>query len=141
MQKRKSRQEGVSLVEVVVALLVFSMCVAGICRLISMGRQGSDNARAHYTAINVAKNRIERVKTFEFPQIELFAQNNVTVNRSGGVDVNGDYRMTTTVSSITNNLKEVVVRVDIRNKISRQFDGENESIRTYIADFVKYTAE
>jgi Tfp pilus assembly protein PilV len=138
---QKSRKDGVSLVEVVVALLVFSMCVAGICRLITMGRQGSDDARAHYTAINIAKNRLERVKTFEFDQIGLFAQSNVKVDRSGIAAANGEYRMTTTVSSITNDLKEVIVRVDIMDKISRQFDSENEALRTYIADYVMYGAE
>lgn len=141
MQRKKCSKEGISLVEVVVALLIFSMCVAGMCWLITMGRRGSDNARGHYTAINIGKNRLERVKTFDFDQMELFAQDNVEIDRSGVADAEGDYRITTTISTVTNDLKEVVVTVDIKDRISRAFEGESETVSTYIADFVEYAEE
>lgn len=133
-QRKRRLCEGISLVEVIVALLILAISVAGLCRLVVVGRKGTDMGRSHYTAINIAKNRLERVKTFEYAQLALFNESDTVVNTSGVADSLGDYRRTTTVSDVKSNLREVVVTVEIRDRSSRTFDGEEEEVRTYVAD-------
>ena len=132
---RFGSRDGVTVVEVVVAVVILSMCIGGLCRLVLKARETSDQARSHYQAANIAKNRLERIKTFDFDQIEEFEEDEVLVDTSGSPVANSNFRRTTTVTLERYNLKNVRVEVGIRNPVSREFDGEEETIQTYIADF------
>ena len=66
---------------------------------------------------------------------QVGAARSIVIDEDGSPDANGQFRMTTTVSTITEHLKEVVVTVDIRNPVSLGFDGESEMVQTYYADF------
>jgi len=125
---------GVTLVETVIALMIFGIFIAGMCRLVLASREANDRARAHYTAVNLGKNRVERMKVSSFGELEQFAESRVVVNASGNPDPNGDYRRTTNIRTIGPTLKEVAVVVEIRDKVSRAFTV-GETVQTYIADF------
>ena len=125
---------GFTIVEMMVAVLVFAICIVGICRLEVVARESNDRARWHYTAVNIAKNRTERARVAQYGELEGFVENNVVVDWQGNPSVNGDYRRTTTVSNTTPTLKEMVVTVEIRNRVTRAFAGMGESVRTYFAD-------
>ena len=128
--------EGVTLVEVLIAIFVFTICIGGICRLGVSVRETSDRARSHYTAINIAKSRLERMKTFEFDQLAYFAESNVRVDANGSADTDGLFRRTTSLSAIKPNLTDIVVRVDIMDQVTRSFGRDHEEIRSYVADFL-----
>ncbi|MDA0577607.1 MAG: hypothetical protein O3B24_05855 [Verrucomicrobia bacterium] len=137
IQRSKQRSRaGVGLVEVMIALFMFSAAIAGMCSLAMIAREASDRARDHYVAINLAKNRIERAKSFGFSQLALFAENNVLMNSQGTLTASGDYRRTTTLSNMTFNLKEIRVTVEIRNRDTWSFVPGVEDIRSYVADIV-----
>jgi hypothetical protein len=128
------RRDGISLAEVLIALFVFAASVAGLCALSVISRESSDRARDHYVAINLAKNRLERVKSFDFAQLYLFAENRTLIDETGKPDTGGDYRRTTVVSNVTVNLTEVRVTVEIRNRDTWAFVPGVEDIRSYVAD-------
>jgi Tfp pilus assembly protein PilV len=123
------------MVETIVAIMVFAISIGGICKLVLIARESSDRARSHYTAVNVAKNRLEKARVFPFAQLDQFAENQVVVTGTGNPAADGEFRRTTAVSSLTATLKEMAVTVEIRNRITRRFEGVSETVSTYIADF------
>jgi prepilin-type N-terminal cleavage/methylation domain-containing protein len=128
---------GLTLVEVMISIMVFSICIGGICWLVAMAKSVSDQARDHYVAANIAKNRVERGRTIEFNALEQFEADDVLVDAMGSPDLDGMYRMTTVVSNINDTLKEIVVTVEIRNRNSWAFDGQIETVQTLLADFAE----
>jgi len=136
MNARLGHCDGMTLVETLVAVLIFGIAIGGLAMLIVSAKQTSDRARDHYVAVNIGKNRLERIRNAGTDQIYLFDESFSIVNVSGNGDPDGDFRRTTVCSQVRTNLHEITVTVDIRNKVSRQFDGGVEVLQTYMADFV-----
>ena len=94
-------------------------------------------ARAHYTAINIAKNRLELVRRFDFGQLDDFLEDKVVVDASGVPSTEGNYRRSTEVSNVSSNLLELTVTVDIRNRQTLVFNPANEQLSTYFAQYLQ----
>ena len=131
------RRDGQTLVEAVIAILLLSMCMYGVCRLVIKARQMRNIARIHYTAVNVAKNRLERARNFDFDSLDTLSEDTVTMNADGGPSPDGDYQRTTIVSNINSVLKELVVTVGVRDKISRTFEGEAETVQSLFTHYLE----
>ncbi len=123
--------------ETIVALTIFAGFSTGACKILLSHRKITDMARAHYTAINIAKNRMELVRTFDFGQVGNFLENNVVVNASGMPDAVGNYRRSTTVNNINANLLELTVIVDLRNRQTLDFTPAKEQVSTYFAKYLE----
>ena len=108
-----SNRAGMTVVETVVALTIFAVFTTGACQLLLSHRKVSDMARAHYTAINIAKNRMELVRTFDFGQVDDFLEDKVVVDASGVPDAVGNYRRTTEVSNVSSNLLELEQKTNL----------------------------
>jgi hypothetical protein len=126
-----------TVVETIVALTIFAVFTTGACKLLMSHRRVSDMARAHYTAINIAKNRLELVRTFDFDQVDDFTEDKVVVDESGNPAADGNYRRSTLVSNISSNLLELTVTVGIRNRRTLEFNPANQSLSTYFADYLE----
>ena len=130
------RKRGISIIETVVALMIFSICIGGFCGVVMQARQLSDQARDQYTAVNMAKNRFERARSFDFDQLHLFRESQVVVDHEGQPKQYGNYRRTTTVSNVNERLKEMTVTIEIKDRHTTHFrPGEN--LRMYFADYVE----
>ncbi len=137
--RRNARgRDGTSLLEVMVALFVFGAFVSGACRLGVMSRRVSDVSRSHYQAINIAKNRMERAKTLGFDFMDQCEENRVRVDCAGSPDPGGAFRRSTVVNTLGPDMKEMVVSVDILDRVTLRFQGSQEEIRSCIARF-QYT--
>lgn len=130
------RKHGVSIIETLIALMIFAICIGGFCGVVMQARQLSDQARAQYTAVNMAKNRFERARSFDFDQLHLFHENQVVVDHEGQPSSKGNYRRTTTVSNVNDRLKEMTVKIEIKNRHSTKFIAREE-LRMYFADYVE----
>jgi type II secretory pathway pseudopilin PulG len=138
MKRRVGRKtaRGMTLVETVVGLLILGVCIAGMCLLMVSVKESGDLARDHYVAINLAKNRVERAKTFEFDMLPSFAEDGTVVDQNGAPAGGARYRRSTTVTAVSSNLVEFVVTVAIRDRETLAFDSENEIARTYVANML-----
>ncbi len=125
---------GMTLIEVTVALTVLAICITGLCALVLTVKQVNDSAREHYTAINLAKNRTERAKLFEFSAVPDFEESGTVIDKNGAPNSQGHYRRVTTVTLVASNLYEIVVDVQIKNRETLAFGPESEEVRTYIAN-------
>jgi prepilin-type N-terminal cleavage/methylation domain-containing protein len=129
-----SDRSGMTLIETLVALFVLGICIAGMCGLVVTVKQVNDRARDHYTAINLAKNRTERAKMFDFAEVPEFAEIGTVIDKHGSPTSAGRFQRITTVTAVKSNLYEVVVEVKIKDRETLAFDSESEKVRTYIAD-------
>lgn len=130
------KNSGLTLVESIVAVCIFGIAIAGMCALVVSARELSDRARLHYTAINIAKNRVEKARTLNFSMLDLFQENGVVVDYNGNPDPNGAFKRNTVISNVATNLVEIIVTVDIRNRVTLGFAGENETVRSYLTEYI-----
>ncbi|VGO19156.1 type IV pilus modification PilV family protein [Pontiella sulfatireligans] len=131
-KKHKSRS-GTTLVEALIALALFAFFTTGACKLIVTQRMTLDLARDYYTAANIAKNRMELARTFDFDQIQGLNETALSVDKNGFPAVRGAFSRTTTIGTIGTNLYEFAVTVRVRNRKTLEFSGDGQSISTYIA--------
>lgn len=121
--------------EVLIALVIFAVFIGAAGKLLLSHRALSDAAREHYTAINIAKNRVEQARTFGFDALDSFNETDRNVDQMGDPDAHGRYRRTTVVAHVTTNrLSEITVTVAIRNHRTHTFDGAEEIINSFIAN-------
>ncbi len=131
--KQSKSRAGISIIEVLMALSIFAVFSVGTCKLLTSHRRVLDMARDHYTASNLAKERMELARTFEFEQIPDLAEDQVLINESGIASLYGHFRRTTTITTVNSNLYELAIRVDIQNRKTLEFAPAEQSINTYIA--------
>lgn len=124
---------GASLVEVMIALTIFGIFAAGSSKMLVSHRKILDSARDHYIAANLAKDRIELARTFEFDQVPQLSEYALIVDESGIASSAGHYRRTTTVTTVQTNLYRVAITVDIQNRKTLIFSPAEQSVTTYIA--------
>lgn len=98
-------------------------------------RELADSSRLHYTAVNIARNRIENARSFDFKDLAYLRESSTVVGVKGSPDANGDFRRTTTIVNVTTNLAQVTVAVEIKNRYTTRFDGKNETVSTYLASY------
>ena len=134
---RAKARRGVSIIEAVIALMIFAMCIGGFCAIIMQARQLSDQARDHYTAVNMARSRFERARSFEFDQLHLFAEAGVVMNQYSIPDNEGNFERITTVTNLNPRLAQMTVEVRIRDRRTRRFDTDGETLKMYFADYVE----
>lgn len=135
--KKQKDSSGFTIVESMVAVLILAIFVSGACGMIATAREIMDRARSHYTASNIAKNRLEHLQTYDFDQVPLLAEDSVTVNKMGHPSGNGHFQRTTSVSNVAERLYNVTVTVEIRNRLTWDFSGGGlERVQTYITEFI-----
>lgn len=133
-KKKKKTRSGITLVESVVAVCLFGLFIAGACQLVVSAKQTADRARKRYAAVNMARNRIERLNTYPFDEMDMAIEHKLVVGDQGIFDPQGDFQVTTEVSPVTDKLKLITVTVAIRHGVTRKFDKEKQVVVTYRTD-------
>lgn len=125
---------GITIVEILVAVVLLAIFMAGASKTLISHRALADITREHYTAVNIAKNRIELARTFDYTILPEFNENNQLVDLAGepSSDTYARYRRSTVVV-LTNNVAELTVTVEIRDHKTLDFEGPEEQVKTFIA--------
>ncbi len=129
-------KRGFSLMEVIIGLMLMVMVMAGAYGIIVQAAKLSKVVRHHYVAVTIAKNRLERSRTFPYASMHLMAEDKVVVDDNGLPDPEGWYRRSTVVNTNYGpGLKEVTVSVDVRNVKTGGWGPEHEIISTLFTDY------
>ncbi|MBN1671710.1 MAG: hypothetical protein JXR37_11780 [Kiritimatiellae bacterium] len=135
---RLRSEEGLSLIELGIAMLLLSIVMAGAFGLVFQAGRMNRMARNHYVAINIAKNRVERARNFEYSDLYLLAEAGLTVDENGSPAPEGGYRRATLVNTnYAERLTEMTVRVEIRDIGTGTFRGEEEVLNTLFTHYVE----
>ena len=91
-------RKGVTLVEVVVSVLIISIVIVPVVAVLVQGTFLSNRIDKVYDVSNLAKQRMDSLKKFDFEDIPDIAVETATqVNKEGDIDADGDYIRTTEV--------------------------------------------
>ncbi|MDP6525189.1 MAG: prepilin-type N-terminal cleavage/methylation domain-containing protein [Kiritimatiellia bacterium] len=135
--RKRLGSSGLTLIETIVALAIFAICIGGYCALVTQVRQAADMARDRYIAVNIAKNRMERARSFDYDQLHLFVDSGVILDDDGNPDIDGNFQRTTSVSNVTDSLSLISIKIEVRDRITRKFDDDPEVIQTYLTDYLE----
>lgn len=120
-------RRGISLVEVVTAIALIALSVGGIISLLVQNMGLGQSIDYTYVATNLARSRIERIKTFArdmgYTALPESAESNTVIDRNGVPTTNGDFKRTTLIDdTYATGITKVTVRVyyKIRNAFTSQ---------------------
>ena len=131
--KKSKKRTGTTLIEALIAMAIFSIFTTGSCKLLIAHRKIMDMARDHYTAANIAKNRYEMARTFDFAQISDLSESAIMVDGNGIASDHGHFLRTTEISLLNTNAYELTITVNIQNRKTLAFDSAEQTISTFIS--------
>lgn len=127
---------GYSLLEVVVALAILGISLAGIYKVMTVSMQTRQVALNHYVATVMANNQIERAKNLAFGNLSLLAEDELRVDELGTTDATGRYLRTTTIEPVwggESNLTRITVTILPPSPNRRSSEGNDPvSVSTLI---------
>ncbi len=133
--ERMKAKAGFTLVESLMAMVVLAMVMGGAYTLIVQAAGMSRAARDHYVAVNLAKNRLERARNFQYSDLRLITENNMVVDENGNPNTTANFRRTTAVNTnFSANITEVAVTVQIRNFRTGSW-GAQEKMASLFANY------
>lgn len=133
----KENRAGMTLIEALIAIVIFGMVIAGFCNSILCVKKMRDISFDHYMAVNIAKNRIERARTLPYENLSSFAESALVIDQYGflaSTSDEGRFERTTEISVVSSNLTEIFVIVRIRDRETLQFGDEKETLKSYIVE-------
>lgn len=120
MKNRKFiiNQRSMTLVEVMVSMSLIAIIAGAVLALLIQNMKMGQTIDYNYVAVNIAKSRIDRIRELRrdkgVSNLYTAAENNITVNRNGLPDSNGDFKRTTVITTNfggNSNLTKVEVTV------------------------------
>lgn len=133
--KRAGAKSGFTLVESLIAMVILAMVMAGAYALIVQAARMSRMARDHYVAVNLAKNRLERARNFQYADLRLVAENNMVVDENGNPNTAANFKRTTVVNTnYAADVTQLTVTVQIRNFRTGSW-GAQEQMSSLFASF------
>lgn len=108
-------KSGVTLVEIIMASVLLTMIVGSFLSILLMSSNSVKTTDYIYTATDLAKSRIERLKGLDYNSLPNSEEIDIRLDKSGNPDPNSDFYRTTEVNPNYNgivDLTEVEVKVD-----------------------------
>src|SRR3989338_4579964 len=116
MSRLNPNAKGATIVELMVSVCVFAIGMQSLLYVISTSSVMAKRGEYAYVAHNIAKNRIERLRTMGFPTLSLAQETSTAVNQDGDPDEEGLFTRSTIVESLTSDSSSVTVNVFYRMK-------------------------
>ena len=134
---KTSMKQGFTLVEAVISAVLLLMVVGGSYSLVNRSAQLIYSARNHYLAVNIARARLERARTFTYDQLMTLSETNIVVDDSGNPLSTGYFRRSTMVNTNYQvGLTKIEVRTDIRNSRDLTFKDDYESVASLYTEYL-----
>lgn len=114
-----NNKHGLTLVETLVAILVFGIVLVGMLEVCSKGILMGKRSDLSYTAYNLAKNHLEMLKASSFASLGNADETDTLLDPAGVPDPEGQYKRNTEVTTNYNgdaDLAAVTVTVDYEVK-------------------------
>lgn len=111
--KSSRQRSGFTLVEVMVCSVLFALFFGFFISAALSSMRAQHAATAYYKALTIARNRIQRARTFGFDSLSLMAETDTPVDPLGQLDEAGAYSRSTLVEPHTNGVPDLM-RVTVR---------------------------
>jgi prepilin-type N-terminal cleavage/methylation domain-containing protein len=94
-------RSGFTLTEVMVASTIMMIFIAGFLSAFIMGMRTLDMSINHYRASAIARNRIQRARSFDYDSLTLLEESEARIDQYGNSDPNGTFRRSTSITTNT----------------------------------------
>lgn len=114
--KKNENRSGFTIVEMVVAALIFMIFCAGFYATYIMSMRSQKMADNYYHAILIARNRVQLARAWDFYSLQGMVESNVIIDANGEPPSSGEgglYRRTTLVSTNTGSTNLLTVTVQV----------------------------
>ena len=118
-------KKGVTLIELVIALALFTAGSTSLIHVMSMGMFADSNLEQHIVAVNLANEKMEEIKNTAFASIASGSETGSAIGFS-----TFDNRIVT-VTNTQSDLKDVKVEVQWTQKGGQQ----SVAVQTYVANY------
>ena len=129
-----SSEKGISLIEAMASILLFSVMVGGILSLAVQNMTAGKRGESSYTAFNLVKSRIEVLKSLPFSSVSLAGESDTLINSVGIPEDTGKYKRTTTIT--TNYLGDpglVLLSVSVDYKLKGAFVNHPVTVTSVVS--------
>lgn len=92
-------KKGFTVLEIMVAVSVFGVAITSLLAVYTQAATVSKRSDYAYTAYNLAKNHVERLRASSYASLSLAAEIDTRINRDGDPDGAGEYLRSTTVAA------------------------------------------
>ena len=140
MKHASSPCAGITLTEIMVAIVILGMVMGGFFKVTTMARRTRKLAQSHYAAVIIANNRIERAKQAEFDDLYLLEETETVVNEMGTPDPDGAFLRSTAVHANYDGdplLKRIVVSVEPPSILGAAAPRSTEVVSTVLTDYLE----
>lgn len=127
---------GMSLVETMMAILLFGVVLVGLLDVCANSMLMAKRSDFSYRAYNLAKNRLESLKTVSFGNLDDTEETDTILDENGVPDIDGIFKRNTTVATNYNGdsrLTQVTVTVDY--KVKNVYAERPASLQTVIFEY------
>lgn len=132
MGNLSTRARAFSLLETLFAISVLVVVMAAVVSFLSFEVWQSDAITERMIANALAKNRIEELKSAQFAELPLFAEDSTRLNDAGAPDPAGTFTRTTTIAAERFRTRVVTVTVNTTGKLNRP--GMHVTATTIVRD-------
>ena len=101
MKALRDNRGGFTLTEVMIASGILVLFLGAFFSAFIMGIEALDLTVNHYRANAIARNRIQRARSFDYSSLTLLEESEVRIDRDGNVDPNGTFRRSTRIDTNT----------------------------------------
>ena len=125
---RHRSRGGFTLTEVMVASTILMIFLGGFLASFVMGIRTLDMTTSHYRATAIARNRIQRARSFDYNSLPLLIENEVPVDLYGNAVSSGTFRRSTDIFTNTVTAPHTVrIQVGVRFPV-RATGGHSEPL-------------
>ena len=118
-------KRAITLVEIMVSVALMALLAGAVVSLLVQNMKMGQAIDYNYVAVNIAKSRIDRIRELRrdkgFSNINTAAETNVTVDRDGTPEANGDFRRTTVITENFDSNSDLT-----RVEVSVAYEGTQE---------------
>ena len=93
------KNKGFTVLEIMDAVSIFGIAIVSLLAVFTQAMTVSKRSDYAYTAYNLAKNHIERLRASSFSSLSLAVEVDTRINRDGDPDEAGEYLRSTTVTN------------------------------------------
>ncbi len=101
---------GATLIEVMISVGIFIMVLGSLLNVAVQSMRMGKRSEYVYTAFNLARNHIERLKAYDFASLSSASETSTAIDADGAPDESGLFTRSTTVSA-SGNIATVTVSV------------------------------
>jgi len=131
-----NNKHGLTLVETMVAILVFGIVLVGMLEVSSKSMLMGKRSNLSYTAYNLAKNHLETLKASSFASLSSADETDTLLDPAGVPDPEGQYKRNTSVATnYTGDTDLVSVTVTVDYEVKGTFSGNPVTLSTVIFQY------